>query len=460
MSSKTKAVFVCSECGFKTMKWYGKCPGCGEWNTLEETLERTESESARRDIAAMAKAVAPAVSIRDLSVGDEIRCLTGISELDRVFGGGVVKGSVTLIGGDPGIGKSTILLQICEQLGKNGKVLYISGEESLSQLKLRAKRLQVNSDNLYILAETDMEMILASIEREHPYAVIIDSIQTVQSRELSSIPGSVGQVKECANCIITTAKTQNITTFIVGHVNKEGAIAGPKILEHMVDTVLYFEGDGNQGYRLLRSVKNRYGSTNEIGIFEMRDNGLAEVENPSKMLLSGKPENVSGTCAICVMEGTRPIFAEVQALTCKTAYGTARRTVSGMDQNRVAMLLAVLEKRLMMDVSGCDTFINVIGGLRLSEPSSDIATVIAIASSYRDKPVDDKLVAIGEVGLAGELRAVRGIELRISEAQRLGFTRVIVPYHSQISREFPDIRIFKVRNIGEAIHLALDTEEL
>ena len=246
----------------------------------------------------------------------------------------------------------------------------------------------------------------------------------------------------------------------MGHVNKEGAIAGPKILEHMVDTVLYFEGDGNQGYRLLRSVKNRYGSTNEIGIFEMRDNGLAEVENPSKMLLSGKPENVSGTCAICVMEGTRPIFAEVQALTCKTAYGTARRTVSGMDQNRVAMLLAVLEKRLMMDVSGCDTFINVIGGLRLSEPSSDIATVIAIASSYRDKPVDDKLVAIGEVGLAGELRAVRGIELRISEAQRLGFTRVIVPYHSQISREFPDIRIFKVRNIGEAIHLALDTEEL
>lgn len=454
--AKNKTVFVCNACGFQTTKWYGKCPGCEEWNTLEETVEREEKSANRytsfgRDSAPAAEAV----SIRDLTISDEIRYKTGIMELDRVFGGGVVKGSVILLGGDPGIGKSTILLQICEQLGKGGKILYISGEESLGQLKLRAERLEVNSDNLYLLAETDVDTVLATVEKEKPIAVIIDSIQTMQSRELSAIPGSVSQIKECANCIISMAKTKNITTFLVGHVNKEGTIAGPKVLEHMVDTVLYFEGDGNLNYRLLRSAKNRFGSTNEIGLFEMRDNGLAEVENPSKMLLSGKPEHVSGTCAICVMEGTRPIFAEVQALITKTVYGTPQRTVSGMDRNRVSMLLAVLEKRLMMNVSGCDAFVNVIGGLRLGEPSSDVAAVIAIASSYQDKPVSDDLVAIGEVGLAGELRSVRGIELRIAEAKRLGFSRVIIPYHNKLSRPFEGIEVLPVKNIGEAIALAL-----
>ncbi len=453
---KNKTFYVCAACGHKSIRWYGKCPSCGEWNTLEEEQE-APAPAGRAPISA-AKA-AEVIPIGALDLSEEIRYHTGMEELDRVFGGGAVKGSVILLGGDPGIGKSTILLQICQFLGRSCKVLYISGEESKSQIKLRAQRLEVDSENLFVLAETRLETMLATIDAEKPDIVIIDSIQTVHSEELSSIPGSSAQIRECANRIISVAKTQNITTFLVGHVTKEGALAGPKILEHMVDTVLYFEGEKNLNYRLLRSVKNRFGSTNEIGLFEMGDKGLTEVENPSKMLLSGKPKHVSGTCAICVMEGTRPIFAEVQALVAKSIYGMPRRTASGIDFNRLQMLLAVLEKRLMMNLSESDTFVNVVGGLRLTEPSSDVAVIIAIASSYRDKPVDDKLVAIGEVGLAGELRSVSGMGFRISEAVRLGFERIIIPYHSELKVKYNGVTIYPVRNIGEAIQIAFSGEE-
>ncbi len=447
-----KNIYVCSECGHNSAKWLGKCPACGEWDTFsEETVVKTP-QNKRTSYAVSAEPE----KIGAIELSDEMRYKTGIGELDRVFGGGVVKGSVVLISGDPGIGKSTILLQICEYLGKNLKILYVSGEESASQIKLRSKRLSVNAENLFVMSETSIDAVLSAIEKTAPQIVIIDSIQTMQSSEVSSIPGSITQVKECARAIIEMSKSGDITTFMVGHVNKEGTIAGPKVLEHMVDTVLYFEGDKSLNYRLLRATKNRYGSTNEIGMFEMQSTGLIEVENPSETLLSGKPQGVPGSCAICVIEGTRPILAEVQALAAKTIYPVAKRTVTGIEFNRLSMLIAVLEKRLMMNFAGFDVFVNVIGGLRISEPSCDAATAIALASSYRDIPVDDKLIAIGEVGLAGELRSVRGIELQIAEAVRLGFDKIIIPYHNKISINPKGAKVFPVKNIGQALSIALD----
>ncbi len=454
MASK-KTHYVCSECGYESAKWYGRCPACNNWNCLVEESRVPQIPSALGGRTSLAVPAARAVPVGELSFSDEQRFGTGLSEFDRVLGGGLVGGSVVLIGGDPGIGKSTLLLQVCEYLGRGSRVLYISGEESPNQIKLRARRLGVASQNLLILTETDIDNILSAVEQEKPEIVIVDSIQTVHNEALSSIPGSVAQIRECTQRLTQVAKTRGIAFFLVGHVNKEGSIAGPKVLEHMVDAVLYFEGDNNLTYRILRAAKNRFGSTNEIGIFEMAENGLAEVENPSLMLLSGKPKNVSGTCAVSVMEGTRPIFAEVQALVAGVSYGNPRRTTSGVDYNRAAMLLAVLEKRAGYKLSACDAYINVIGGLRLTEPSSDLAVVLAVASSYKDVPIDDGLVAVGEVGLAGELRSVRGAESRILEAKRLGFARFILPWHSRPQKAIPGIELFPVKNIVEAINVIL-----
>ncbi|MDP4152271.1 MAG: DNA repair protein RadA [Bacillota bacterium] len=454
MSEKTKSVFVCSECGYESLRWYGKCPGCESWNTLTEEIRTPEKEKKIKRETARGSTIQHSVSVNEISFTDNIRFDTGLSELNRVLGGGAVKGSVTLIGGDPGIGKSTLLLQICEFLGNSCKILYISGEESLGQLKLRAHRLGVTSDNLFLLAQTNIEHITDTISKDKPDIVIVDSIQTVYSPEISAIPGSISQIRECSLRLTDLAKSTDLTVFLVGHINKEGAIAGPKVLEHMVDTVLYFEGDKNQSYRILRSSKNRFGSTNEIGVFDMETDGLKEVVNPSLMLLSGRPQNVPGTCVVSVLEGTRPILAEIQALLVQTNYGMPRRTATGIDQNRVSMLLAVLEKRAGLRISTCDVFVNVIGGLRLFEPSSDLAVCLSMASSFFDRPVDDTLVSIGEIGLAGEVRSVSGLESRISEATRLGFKRFIVPKFNKLP-PIDGVEIFQVKNIAEAIEIAL-----
>lgn len=424
MAGKQKTVYVCSECGGQTPKWAGKCPFCGEWNTLAEELVstgHTASASARRaEVAAM----------DSIDTQAETRYSTGIGELDRVLGGGIVPGGLMLIGGDPGIGKSTLLLQICGRLSEQFRVLYVSGEESARQIKLRAERLSVGGKNVLLLCETDMDAILDTIRSEKPDIVIVDSIQTVSISELASSPGSVTQVRECASALMREAKQHDIPTFIVGHVNKDGAIAGPKVMEHIVDCVLYFEGDPHSNYRMLRCAKNRYGSTNEIGVFEMQDIGLCEVENPSMMLLSGRPKNVSGTCVACVMEGTRPLLAEVQGLVSPTGFGNPRRMATGFDGNRLALLLAVLEKRAGYFFSNLDTYLNIVGGLRLDEPAADLPVALALISSLKDTPMDEGVVAFGEIGLAGELRAVSGAEQRIAEAARLGFKRVIVPRHT------------------------------
>lgn len=448
MASKIKSVYICSECGYESPKWYGKCPSCGEWNTMtEEIIQQSSAAVTKTRISNYV----PAVQINDISTTDEIRYQTGLSELDRVLGGGIVKGSLVLLGGDPGIGKSTILLQICQHLGKENKILYVSGEESKRQLKLRASRLNVDNDNLYILTQTDVELISETIRQDKPDLVMIDSIQTMSLNELQSSPGSITQVRECTNYIMRVAKSLDIPVIIVGHVNKEGSIAGPKVLEHVVDAVLHFEGDKQMSYRILRAVKNRYGSTNEIGVFQMTDAGLVEVENPSMMLLSGRPKNVSGTCVACAMEGTRPILAEIQGLATTTGYGNPRRMSTGFDYNRMSLILAVLEKRAGYYFSNTDTYINVVGGLRLDETAVDIAVAMALVSSLKDVVIPEDAIAIGEIGLAGEIRAVNHITQRVSEAIRLGFKRIIVPYHNLKDIKYiKDAQIVGVNNVRQA----------
>lgn len=449
---KAKTLFYCTECGNETPKWAGRCNVCGAWNSIVEQPEEKKPAGKGRLLANVR--TVKAESITDLSSDEEIRFSTGMGELDRVLGGGAVKGSLVLVGGAPGIGKSTLMLQICKKLGQQFRVLYISGEESVHQLKLRAKRLQVESENLYVLSETNLGDVLECVNQEQPEVLIVDSIQTLYNEELNSPAGSVGQVKDCTMKLMQLAKEGNITVFVIGHVNKDGFIAGPKVLEHMVDCVLYFEGEQHMAYRILRAAKNRFGATNEIGVFEMLDCGLREVENPSEMLLSGRPEDAPGSCVTCVMEGARPVLAEVQALVAPTNANYPSRTCNGLDSNRASMLLAVLEKRGRLRMSQCDAFFNIIGGLTLDEPAADLATLVAIASSYLDKPVPAKLAAIGEVGLSGEVRSVSHAPQRLSEVHRLGFTKCIVPAQQGDMLRAPDgLQLIPVKNIGQVLQL-------
>ncbi len=449
--AKNKSLYVCNDCGYESAKWYGKCPGCGEWNTMEEQLPTVITKGVS---TAKRAASQPVFQLSEINSTIERRITTGFKEFDRVLGGGIVEGSLVLLSGDPGIGKSTILLQMCQPLGDNNKkVLYISGEESARQIKLRAGRLHINTDNLYILAQTDVSVIVETIKSEKPDVVIVDSIQTMSIEDISSSVGSVTQVRECTNVFMHLAKSLEIPIFIVGHVNKDGAIAGPKVLEHIVDTVLYFEGERNYSFRILRSVKNRFGSTNEIGVFEMTQGGLKEVENPSLMMLSGRPKNTSGTCVACTMEGSRPILAEVQGLVTSSGFGTPRRMSTGFDYNRMNMIIAVLEKRAGFFFNGMDTYLNVIGGLKLYEPAADLCVALALLSSLKDQVLNDDTLAFGEIGLAGEIRAVSNCEQRIAEAQRLGFIKCIIPFHNykSLSKELKvSMDIVPVRTIRAA----------
>lgn len=452
--AKAKTVFYCTQCGNETPKWAGRCPACGAWNTVVEQ-EAAPVSRGRSGNPGPIRAV-KATPLTEIQSGQEIRFSTGIGELDRVLGGGAVKGSLVLVGGAPGIGKSTLMLQICQSLCQFSRVLYVSGEESVGQLKLRAQRLGVESADLLVLSETGLDDVLRSVDQEAPDVLIVDSIQTLYDHDMDSAPGSIGQVKGCTMALMQLAKGRDITVFVIGHVNKEGSIAGPKVLEHMVDCVLYFEGEQHSSCRILRSAKNRFGATNEIGVFEMADTGLVEVENPSQMLLSGRPEGAPGTCVTCVMEGVRPVLAEIQALLAPAAYGNARRSSNGFDFNRAAMLLAVLEKRGGLKVSACDAYMNIIGGLTLDEPAADLAAVLALASSYLDKPIASDVAAIGEVGLTGELRAVNHLEQRLSEVRRLGFKKCVISRRT--SRNFdtvPDLLVIEAANIGEAIRAVL-----
>ena len=454
MAAKQKTVYCCSECGNETPNWAGKCPACGAWNTLVE-LKLDSAGTKGRGARGARAAVPSAKKISELDTSAEIRFSTGISEFDRVLGSGAVVGALVLVGGAPGIGKSTLLLQMCGMIDKGRRVLYITGEESERQLKLRATRLGIDGD-IYVLAETDIDSIIACIGEVAPDVVIIDSIQTVSDAEVSSAPGSITQVRECTMRLMRVTKDKGLTMFVVGHINKEGSIAGPKVLEHMVDCVLYFEGERSTSFRILRAAKNRFGSTNEIGVFEMADNGLRCVENPSEMLLSGRPENSPGTCVACIIEGTRPILAEVQALLCQAGYNSAARRSNGIDYNRTAMLLAVLEKRGGLPVSNCDSYINVIGGLFLDEPAADLATILAIASSYLDRPLGADLAAIGEVGLSGEVRSVSALNQRLTEISRLGFKRCVIPAHVRDEvKQFDGMDVIPVKNVREAIRAVL-----
>ncbi len=454
MAQKIKNIYVCNQCGFESAKWYGKCPGCGEWNCMVEEIKDVGKSSSGSKSKSYTKRSSP-ILMNEIDTKDEERYYTGSKELDRVLGGGIVKGSIVLLGGDPGIGKSTILLQVCKHLGKVLNILYVSGEESKRQLKLRASRMNVESENLYVLTETDVELISDEISQSKPDLVIIDSIQTMSLDSLSSSPGSVTQVRECTNMLMRVGKNLDIPIIIVGHVNKDGAIAGPKVLEHIVDAVLYFEGDKQMSYRILRAIKNRYGSTNEIGVFQMTDSGLNEVENPSLMLLSGRPKNVSGTCVACVMEGSRPILAEIQGLVTSSGFGNPRRMATGFDYNRLSLLLAVLEKRAGYYFSNLDTYINVIGGLRLDEPAADLAVALSLISSLKDSIIDEHTIAFGEIGLAGEIRSVSHAKERILEAARLGFTRCIIPYHNykSIVKEDLGIEILAARSVRQAFEM-------
>lgn len=449
--AKQRSMYICSECGYESGKWYGKCPGCGEWNTMNEETPAVKSTGTKRSSGGYASR--PLKRLSEITEDVERRISTGIHEFDRVLGGGIVEGSLVLLGGDPGIGKSTILLQACQYLGQHHTILYVSGEESANQIKLRANRLGVTTDSLYILAETDVGSIAETIRSEKPDIVIIDSIQTMVYDQVTSSAGSVTQVRECTNIFMHTAKTYGIPIFVVGHVNKDGAIAGPKVLEHIVDTVLYFEGERNYSYRILRGVKNRFGSTNEIGVFEMTQEGLLEVENPSLMMLSGRPKNASGTCVACVMEGSRPILAEVQGLVTATGFGTPRRMSTGFDFNRMAMLIAVLEKRAGFFFNTMDAYINVVSGLRLDEPAADLSVAMALVSSLKDAVIGDKVLAFGEIGLAGEIRAVSHCELRVLEAGRLGFQRCVIPFHNykSLSKDLKkELDIVPVRTVRDA----------
>ena len=451
MATKVKSTYICSECGYESPKWSGQCPSCKSWNTLNEELVSASklggvSSNAKKNFGGV-------LSVNEIDTTDELRYKTGIGELDRVLGGGLVKGSVVLLSGDPGIGKSTLLMQACGTFCRDKRVLYVSGEESGKQLKLRAERLGVGSDSLLIMTETDVETICEYIKLNKPDVVMIDSIQTMNHAEVQSSAGSVTQVRECTNMLLRTGKTLDIPVVIVGHVNKDGAIAGPKVMEHIVDAVLYFEGERNYAYRILRAVKNRFGSTNEIGVFEMNDAGLSEVENPSAALLSERNTNVSGNCISCVMEGSRPVLAEVQSLVSPSGYGNSRRMSTGFDFNRLNLILAVLEKRLGYKFSAMDVYLNIVGGLKLDEPAADLSVALALVSGITDKPLPDDTVAIGEVGLSGEVRSVSRITARINEAARLGFTRCIVPRSclKQIKGEIESVAVIGVRNLHEAI---------
>lgn len=448
MPSKSKAVFVCSECGYEAPKWTGRCPACGEWNTMNEEMKAPSRVTQAAGAPTLRRAPQ---RITELNPEGEQRYKTGLKELDRVLGGGIVKGGLMLIGGDPGIGKSTLLLQICATLGRAHTILYVSGEESERQIKLRADRLDVASDNLYVLCETDVQAILEAMYSQKPDILIVDSIQTMSLAEIASSPGSVTQVRECTSAIMRAAKSVDTPVFIVGHVNKDGNIAGPKVMEHIVDCVLYFEGDRHTSYRMLRCVKNRYGATNEIGMFEMRDKGLCEVENPSLMLLSGRPTNVSGTCVACTIEGSRPILAEVQGLVSPTGFGNPRRMSTGFDYNRLSLLLAVLEKRAGYFFSNLDAYINIVGGLRLDEPAADLPVALALVSSLKDTVVGEGIAAFGEVGLAGEIRSVSHAEARVAEAARLGFSRIILPHANiRTMEKRVDIEVVGVHTVRDA----------
>ena len=446
---KKKTVYVCSDCGYETAKWMGKCPQCGQWNTLEEMTIREEKPGS---LAPKNKLAVQPIPVCDIDLHSDKRVLTGISELDRVLGGGLVVGSLVLVAGEPGIGKSTLLLQVCRNLAEKQTVLYVTGEESLAQIRMRASRIGAMCPGLLILPETDLEAIFQAADRLSPQTLIVDSIQTIQSDTSQSMPGSVSQVRESTLRLMQYAKQQGVSTFLVGHVNKDGGIAGPKVLEHMVDTVLYFEGERYAAHRMLRAAKNRFGSTNEIGMFEMVQSGLQEVTNPSAALIAGRPEGASGSCIVCTLEGTRPLLAEVQALVAKTAYGAARRMAAGIDYNRAVLLLAILEKRAGLLLSNYDSYINVVGGLRIDEPAADLAAAIAVASSYLEQPVDPHTAVFGELGLSGEIRAVSGPSQRLREISRLGFSRCILPAAGCEDMEVPEgLEILPVRDIREAI---------
>lgn len=450
MAKGMKTVFFCQNCGYEASKWAGQCPACKEWNTFaEETVLKTASSSKRLKSVADARPM----SLDSVSERDDERVVTKIDEFDRVLGGGIVAGSLVLVGGDPGIGKSTLLLQVCQKLSHLKKrVLYISGEESLRQIKMRAIRLGEFTDDLKLLCETDLDTIREAIEREKPEFVVIDSIQTMYREDITSAPGSVSQVREATNILMQIAKGMGISIFIVGHVTKEGTVAGPRVLEHMVDTVLYFEGERNASYRILRSVKNRFGSTNEIGVFEMREDGLAEVPNPSEYMLQGRPEDAAGSVVACSLEGQRPILVEIQALVCRTSFGFPRRTAAGFDYNRVNLLMAVLEKRVGLSLSDCDAYVNLAGGIRMNEPAMDLGIVMAIISSFQNKPISSEMMIFGEVGLSGEVRAVSMPALRVAEAKRLGFKTCIIPSVSLKSvGDEKGITIIGVKSVRDAM---------
>ena len=450
MAKAKKSVYFCQNCGHEESKWLGQCPMCKEWNTFAE--EKVVSIKGQK--SSVEKQV-QAVTLSSVTTDEDERMTTELVELDRVLGGGIVPGSLVLVGGDPGIGKSTLLLQVCQKLSAmNKKVLYISGEESLKQIKLRANRMGEFSENLYLLCETSLNLIQTAIEREKPDVVVIDSIQTMYNEEIGSAPGSVSQVRESTNVFMQLAKGMNIAIFIVGHVTKEGTVAGPRVLEHMVDTVLYFEGDRHASYRILRGVKNRFGSTNEIGVFEMRKEGLVEVENPSEFMLSGKPENAPGSVVACAMEGTRPMLMEIQALVCKSNFGMPRRTAAGIDYNRVNLLMAVLEKRVGLPLSGYDAYVNIAGGIRMNEPAVDLGIIMAVASSYKNRPVSEDTIVFGEVGLSGEVRAVTMPEQRVAEAKKLGFKVCVVPEVSLKSiGKVEGIEVIGVKSVNQTMNL-------